>query len=106
MNEATRPPGRRPRPRQAASQSASGAAIKLAGENVHRQEEDEATEPGPGEVGEIDAPEGSVALEEDAAQKDRAGQEGRQLRQENRQKLPLLRGSETRKIALKPSCWT
>src|SRR6204780_3287496 len=60
-------------------------------EHIHRQKEHETTKSGPGEVGEIDAAENAVAPEKDASQEKRARQERRQLREENREQLPLLR---------------
>ena len=84
-------PGRTPRPstrkpkRQRRGDQIGGR------EHVHRQKEYEAAKSGAGEVGEIDAAENAVAPEKDASEEKRAGQERRQLRQENRQKLPLLR---------------
>ena len=59
--------------------------------HIHRQKEHEAAKSGPGEVGEVDAAENAVAPEKDASEEKRARQERRQLRQENRQQLPLLR---------------
>src|SRR5580704_18992936 len=59
--------------------------------HVHRQKEHEAAKSGPGEVGEVDAAENAVAPEKDASQEKRSRQERRQLSEENRQQLPLLR---------------
>ena len=59
--------------------------------DIHRQEEHQAAKSSPGEVGEIDAAESAVAPQKDASEEKRARQERRQLRQENRQQLPLLR---------------
>ena len=58
---------------------------------IHRQKEHQAAKSGPGEVGEIDAAENAVAPEKDASEEKSARQERRQLREENRQQLPLLR---------------
>src|ERR1700728_1312085 len=60
-------------------------------EHIHSQKEHETAKSGPGEVGEVDAAENPVAPEKDASQEKRARQERRQLREENREQLPLLR---------------
>ncbi len=61
-------------------------------EAVHRDEDDEAAQARAGEIGEIDAPEGAVALQEDAAEKHRARQKRRQRGEEDLEQLPFLRG--------------
>ena len=54
-------------------------------EHIHRQEKDEAAQTRARQIGEIDASERAVALEEDAAEEDGASQERRQLGQEHLQ---------------------
>ena len=69
-------------------------------EHIHRQQEHQAAKSGPGEVREVDAAENAVASQKDASKEERARQERRQLRQEDRQQLPLLRrvGNEEDRI--------
>ena len=74
--------------------------------DIHRAEKHEAAKARAGEIGEIDAAERLVALEEDAAEEHRAAEERRQRSEENLGSFHFWLGSETRKIGLKPSCWT
>src|ERR1700733_6173527 len=62
------------------------SAPRPPGPNDHQ-----AAKSGAGEVGEVDAAENAVASQKDAPEEKRARQERRQLRQKNRQQLPLLR---------------
>ena len=78
---------------QAANQSSERRRDQIdRREDIHRAEKHEAAEAGAGEIGEIDAPEGLVALQEDAAQEHRAAEERRQRSQEDLGELPLLVG--------------
>ena len=61
-------------------------------QQIHRAEEYQSAKAGAREVGEIDAPERAVALEENAAEKHGAGEERREIGEENLQQLPFLRG--------------
>ena len=66
--------------------------MRLTGvKQIHRAEEHEPAEAGAREIGEIDAAERLVALEENAAEEHRAGEERRQRGEENLQQLPFLR---------------
>src|SRR6476659_5594536 len=60
--------------------------------HIHRQKKNQAAKSGPGQVREIDAAENAVASQKDASKEKRARQERRQLRQEDRQQPPFLRG--------------
>src|SRR5271166_716475 len=57
-------------------------------EHVHRQQEHETAQASASQVGKIDTAKCAVALQEDAAEEDGAGQERRELREEHLQKLP------------------
>ena len=86
-------PARTERPGQAGRKpKAQRRGDQIGGrKHVHRQQEHEAAEPSPGEVGEVNAPENAVAPEKDASEEKCARQERRQFGDENRQELPLLR---------------
>ena len=59
-------------------------------EDVHRAEKDEAAQARAGQIGEIDAAERLVALEEHAAEEHRAGEKRRQRGEEDLGELPFL----------------
>ena len=60
-------------------------------QDIHRQKEHQAAQSSAGEVGEVHSAESAVAPQKDTSQEKRARQERRQLRQKDRQQLPLLR---------------
>ena len=83
-NDVRRPPGPNAQARPAANHSASGAAMRSSGlKEIHRQQEHQPAQAGAGEIGEIDAPERAVALQEHAAEEHRAGEEGQEVGKED-----------------------